>query len=280
MPRPHIEFIHAQELEWKTGVLPGVLANVECKILSRDEETGACSTILRYPSGWSLSDLHHLTADHELLVLDGSVEINGQTYQSDSYGYLPAGRNHEDWAAPGGAVVLSFFSSTPNALEGIGQHAGTAIPYIYLHDMAWTSADIDPDVQFLRIAHKMLRQDKERGESTMILDCGAQTHPQDWKERALKHPSAEEMFLLSGDIAGERGIMHQGAYFWRPPEIWHGPFGSRHGNICVIRFMEGNHVNVWSDDERPFSLTPDYNPDLPEDMKARHSKPFKAPTPY
>lgn len=280
MPRPHIEFIHAQELDWKTGILPGALANVECKVLSRDEKTGACSTILRYPKGWALSGLHHLTSDHELLILDGTLQINGQDYQSDSYGYLPAGYAHEDWSSPDGVVVLSFFSATPNTMEGAGTETGTAIPYVYLHDMAWTSADIDPDVQFLRIAHKMLRQDTEKGESTMILDCGAQTHPRDWKERALKHPCAEEMFLLSGDIAGERGIMHQGAYFWRPPEIWHGPFGSRHGNICVIRFMEGNHVNVWSEDERPFSLTPDYKPDLPKEMKARHDQPFKAPTPY
>lgn len=280
MPRPHIEFIHAQELEWKTDILPGALAHVECKVLSRDQKTGACSTILRYPKGWSQTGTHHLTADHELLVLDGALEINGQVYQSDSYGYLPEGYAHEDWSAPNGAVVLSFFSAIPNAIEGPGTETGAAIPYIYLHDMAWTSADIDPDVQFLRIAHKMLRQDKEKGESTMILDCGAQTHPQDWKERALKHPCAEEMFLLSGDIVGERGIMHQGAYFWRPPEIWHGPFGSRHGNICVIRFMDGNHINVWSEDKRPFSLTPDYKPDLPDDMKARHNQPFKAPTPY
>lgn len=280
MPRPHIEFIHAQELDWQSGKLPGKLAQVECKTLSEDEETGACSTILRYPKEWSQTETVHLTADHEFIVLDGALEINGQTYQPDSYGYLPAGHTHKGWSAPDGAVVLTFFSATPNALSGTGNISDDAIPYVYLHDMAWTSADIDPDVQFLRIAHKMLRQDKDKGESTIILDCGAQTHPRDWKERALKHPCAEEMFLLSGDIAGERGVMHQGAYFWRPPEIWHGPFGSRHGNICVIRFMEGNHVNVWSDDERPFSLTPDYKPDLPEQMKGRHGQAFKAPTPY
>lgn len=280
MPRPHIEFIHAQELEWQTDILPGALAPVECKTLSKDEATGACSTILRYPKGWSYSGASCLQVDHELLVLDGAIEINGQTYQSDSYGYLPAGCSHENWSSSEGAVVLTFFSAKPEASPDAGTVPDDAIPYIYLHDMAWTSADIDPDVQFLRIAHKMLRQDKEKGESTMILDCGAQTHPRNWKERALKHPCAEEMFLLSGDIAGERGVMHQGAYFWRPPEIWHGPFGSRHGNICLIRFMEGNHVNVWSEDERPFSLTPDFKPDLPEHMKERHGQPFKAPTPY
>lgn len=280
MPRPHIEFIHAQELDWQSDILPGALAQTECKTLSEDSETGACSTILRYPQGWSQNGSFHLTADHEFLVLNGAIEINSQTYLSDSYGYLPAGFTYESWSAPEGAVVLTFFSAKPNIHDGTGTMTGTAIPHVYLHDVTWTSADIDPEVQFLRIAHKMLRQDKEKGESTMILDCGAQTHPRNWQERALKHPCAEEMFLLSGDIAGERGVMHQGAYFWRPPEIWHGPFGSRNGNICLIRFMEGNHVNVWSDEARPFSLTPEYKPDLPDHMRERHSKPFKAPTPY
>lgn len=280
MPRPHIEFIHAQELQWQTQVLPGALASLACKTLSEDDQSGACSTILQYPSNWSHPGGTHLTADHEFFVLDGSLAINGQVYQSDSYGYLPTGFLYEEWASSEGAVVLTFFSATPNAEPGPARMVEEAIPHIYLHDMAWTSADVDPDVQFLRIAHKMLRKDLEKGETTMILDCGAQTHPKNWKERALKHPCAEEMFLLSGDIAGDRGVMHQGAYFWRPPEIWHGPFGSRHGNICIIRFMEGNHVNVWSDDASPFSLTPEHKPELPDHLKAAHSQAFKAPTPY
>ncbi len=280
MPRPHIEFIHAQDLDWQTGKLPGPLQDIACKMLSRDEASGACSTILKYPKGWTNDGDIHLACDHEFMVLEGSIKISGQDYTFDSYGYLPTGFTHTGWTSPDGAVVLTFFSGTPEARKGPGNTTRDAIPHIFLHDMNWTSADVDPDLDFLRIAHKVLRTDEESGETTLLLNCGAQSHPVGWTEAALAHPCVEEMFLLSGDIIAERGIMHAGSYFWRPPDIWHGPFGSRYGNVCLIRFMEGHHVNNWGDEKLPFSLTPDYNPDLPDQFAHLADKPFNPPTPY
>ena len=280
MTRPHIEFINAQELGWQSGALPSPFENVECKMLSLDADTWACSTLLRYPKGWSRPEAQHLGSDHEFLVLDGAMEISGQPYPFYSYGYLPAGALHEAWTATEETVALTFFSATPNAVPGPGNLTEDAIPYLYLHDMKWTTADVDPDLDFLRIAHKILRRDETKGETTMILNCGAQSHPEGWKEAALAHPCVEEMFLLSGDIITERGVMNAGSYFWRPPHIWHGPFGSRYGNVCLIRFMEGQHVNKWSEEKFPFSLTPGYHPDLPDSLEHLRNTPFPAPTPY
>lgn len=280
MARPHIEFIHAQDLDWQRNVLPAPFDNIECKLLSLDNETGACSTLLRYPKGWRSSETEKLNADHEFLVLEGSLTINDQKYDFDSYGYLPAHARHRNWASESGAVALTFFSTSPSASESSVETKEKGIPYLNLHDMMWVSADVDPDLDFLRIAHKILRDDEKKGEKTMILNCGAQSHPEDWKEAALSHPCVEEMFLLSGDIIGERGTMHAGSYFWRPPHIWHGPFGSRNGNVCLIRFMEGRHINEWSDKKLPFSLTPEHRPDLPNELSHLRDKPFSAPTPY
>jgi hypothetical protein len=75
------------------------------------------------------------------------------------------------------------------------------------------------------------------------------------------------MFLLSGDIVGERGVMVAGAYFWRPPHLWHGPFGSRGGNQCLIRFLGGHHVNHWSKDALRFTFDPPHAPVLPDHLK-------------
>ena len=280
MPRPHIEFIHAQDLDWQPHTLPDPLHEVGCKMLSLDKETGACSVLLKFPPSWGVENEIHLAADHEFLVLEGAIEISGQAYSFDSYGYLPAGFTHSAWSSTEGAVVLTFFSATPTAHAGPGNSTQDAIPYIFLHDMNWTSSDVDPDLDFLRIAHKVLRTNHDTGETTLLLNCGAQSHPEDWKEAALAHPCVEEMFLLSGDIIAERGIMHAGSYFWRPPNIWHGPFGSRYGNVCLIRFMEGHHVNNWGNEKLPFSLTPEYTPDLPEHLQHLASKPFQPPTPY
>jgi hypothetical protein len=280
MARPHIEFIHAQTLGWQTGVLPTPFDTVACKVLSLDEETGACSTLLRYPKGWSSSGVEYLSADHEFLVLEGSITVGHQRHDFDHYGYLPSGTRHENWGSEDGAVALTFFSAAPKASASSQTDSVTAVQHINLHDMKWVSADVDPDLDFLRIAHKILRNDEDKGEKTMILNCGAQSHPEGWKEAALSHPCVEEMFLLSGDIMGERGTMHAGSYFWRPPHIWHGPFGSRNGNVCLIRFMEGHHVNEWGDEKLPFTLTPEHKPDLPDSLAHHRKEPFAAPTPY
>ena len=61
--------------------------------------------------------------------------------------------------------------------------------------------------------------------------------------------------------------MVQGAYFWRPPYIPHGPFGSIAGSMSLIRFVGGKHENIWSEDEHVFSYRQAYNPVLPPSLK-------------
>ena len=267
MARPHIEFIHAQDLPWLQGVLPDALGRLDAKVLSRDDDTGACSIILRYPPGWRDDTVSHFAAAHEFYVLDGAIVRDGQSYGIESYGYFPAGHTTRSAASPEGAVVLTFFDATPVSVAGEGLVAqdpdAPAIPYINLLEMPWSSKGIDPDVQFLRIVHKVLRHNKATGDKTIVLDGGAHTHPRDWHEKALAHPCVEEMFLLSGDIVGERGLMTAGAYFWRPPHEWHGPFGSRYGNVSLIRFVGGHHVNIWGDESLRFQYDPPHAPKLP-----------------
>lgn len=269
--RPHTEFIHAQDLPWQKNQLPGPFADLDCRILSIDRSHGDCSVILRYPPGWRRRGPEHLAAAHELFVLEGALEISGTTYGLDNYAYLPAGTTHRDWGSKDGAVVLTFFDAAPKATAGEGKPLANpdapAVPRIDLHEVPWSSEGIDPDVMFLRLAKKMLRYNPKTGDATFVLECGGHTHPKDWRERQLRHPCVEEMFLLSGDIVGERGVMVAGAYFWRPPELWHGPFGSRGGNQCLIRFVGGHHVNIWSDEALTFSFNPPHAPVLPDEMK-------------
>lgn len=269
MTRPHIEFIHAQDLPWRTEALPGPLATVDCKTLSRDTETGACSVILRIPPGWSRPTPEHLTAAQEFFVLDGELEIGSQTYGLDAYGYLPAGYPRPRQASKSGAVILSFFDRRPDWTPGTAATTGAdAVPYLNLHEIPWTSEGIDPELLKGKIlVHKLLRYDKVTGSKTLILNASAHAHPPNWRQRELHHPCVEEFFVISGDITGPQGIMTAGAYFWRPAGITHGPFGSRTGYLAVCRFVEGHHVNVWHTDYLPYSYHRPYAPALPEDLR-------------
>ncbi|MCP5360061.1 MAG: DUF4437 domain-containing protein [Steroidobacteraceae bacterium] len=272
MPRPHVEFLHAQQLLWTAAAFAGAgWRGVEVKVLSRDPGDGACSVLLRLPAGF-VRGPHALAAAQEWLLLDGAMQRGSLRYGLDDYAWLPAGQVTDGWSSERGAILLAFFDREPAWLEAGAAAAALPLPppieRIATHDMPWTSHDIDPSVQFLRLTHKVLRHVPETGEKTLLLATGAQTHPRDWREAQLAHDCVEEMYLLGGDIIGERGTMYEGAYFWRPPGRWHGPFGSRRGSLSLIRFCEGRHHNVWSEDPRPFSLEPMHAPELPPEQRA------------
>lgn len=272
MPRPHIEFLHAQQLPWQSARFAGAAWHgTEIKILSRDPLTGACSTLWRLPAGYQ-PPAFCLAALAELFVLDGACTLHGENYGLDCYTALPAGKPWWDLASRDGATLLAFFDREPLSMaadDGPGSHdASLWVPRIDTHRTAWTSQDIDPTVQFLRLTHKVLRDIPATGERTILLATGAQTHPRDWHEAQLRHQCVEEMYLLGGDIIGERGTIYEGGYFWRPQGVWHGPFGSRRGSLMIIRFAEGRHANEWGPEQRAFSLTPAHAPALPPDTPA------------
>lgn len=74
--------------------------------------------ILHYPAGWSRATPHHVDVHEEILVLEGSLEINGRTYGPYCYANLPAGYDRSAATSPNGAVVLTMFSSEPHTIDG------------------------------------------------------------------------------------------------------------------------------------------------------------------
>jgi hypothetical protein len=280
MPRPHIEFLHAQQLDWQPSAFAGAcFAGTAVKMLSRDTGSGACSLLLRLPAGFAAPPTQ-FAALFELYVLDGAMDLNGEAFSLDCYSALPAGLPLKNWSSRAGATLLAFFDREPAATpprERVRYDASLHVPRIDTHNTPWTSHDIDPSVQFLRLSHKVLRHVPATGEKTILLASGAQAHPRDWREAQLRHNCAEEMYLLGGDIIGERGTMYEGAYFWRPPGAWHGPFGSRRGSLSIIRFAEGQHTNEWGKEVLDFALVPLHAPQLPNTTPAAARRAWQPP---
>ena len=214
MARPHVEFVQEQSFPWTAGVgAPGA----EARMLSVDDETGERTLIVRYPAGWRRSEPEHSTADEELLVLSGELELNGLVYGPLTYAFLPAGHLRREAATPRGALVISFFEGEPRFVAGAPSCPPARerlVERIDALDGDW-GAGFHP--QFPPGAgRKYLRQDAETGDQTWILG----TMPLRFGRRAEKHPTAEEVFLLSGEVVSPIGVMHPGAYIWRPSEIW------------------------------------------------------------
>lgn len=267
MTRPHIEFIHAQALPWQTGTLGGALTGIETKVLSRDNGSGAASMVLRFPAGWSCAESFHLAAAEEFVVIEGDITVNGVDYSELAYANFPAGHPRNAVSSKSGAVLVSFFDGAPEVVAG--ESAGAADGFIEKIDVLREGWDADysginsPELAAAGARKKILRADAGGGDQTWFIG----TLPL-WRESKVEtHPVVQEMYLLSGSIAGNTGIMHPGAYFWRPEDILHGPYGSKTGNVILMRSQGGALSTNYYEPESPFSFDAPYNPVLPPELE-------------
>jgi hypothetical protein len=263
MARPHIEFIQSQALPWSRDALGDALPGVAVKTLSLDHDSGARSVVLRFPPAWTWDVRGAIGADEEFLVLDGEIAIDEVVYRRLDFAHLPAGTARARMASRGGAVVLSFFASTPGRAPASARPDDPRlVRHVAALDGAW-GGDFHP--QFPAGAgRKFLKRDPVSGEQTWLLG----TMPLRFGTKPEKHPVVEEMYLLAGEVAGDRGIMRPGAYFWRPPEKWHGPYGTLTGVLYLFRTIGGPLSTVYGDPAGAFSWTPEHRPIVPPELAA------------
>jgi hypothetical protein len=277
MPRPHIEFIQQQDMPFKQLDLAGGGASrpVGVKTFSSDPETGAASSLVEFPAGWKRPDTGHFLVDEEFYVLLGDLTISGVRYTEHTYAFLPAGYTNVDASSDEGALVLAFTSGRPRWVAGEGQACDEQrlVRYANMFEAPWTG-NFHPQFP-LGAGRKWLRRDPVTTDETWILG----TLPLRHGRRPEQHPVVEEMYLLSGELISPQGVMRAGAYFWRPPEAWHGPYGSKTGCLMLFRTVGGPLSTVYSRDEQDFEWHPEaYRPILPPEL-AYLAERGGAPTP-
>ena len=269
MARALTEFIFAQNLPWTAGLPGGARDDIEVKVLSVDDATGALTAILRYPPGWSHTTPEALACEEELFVLDGSMTISGHTYARDGYGCLPAHYTRTTAVSEQGCVTISFFNARPTLSGTIGEVADDAVCVEGLDTLAmpWDASVPDPSLEWMGNRRKVLRWDPVYDQrSTFLLASPPHIYPKGWACPTLTHPCAEELFMLAGDTVGPHGAMTTGAYFFRPSGIPHGPFGIRTGQFSLIRFVDGPFVNEWGPEPVQFSYDSTYSPVVPDHL--------------
>lgn len=248
MGRPHTEFIQTQAIPW------ALRGPVEEKVLSHDADTGATSRLTRLPAGWrQISE----PTDHleEWLVISGELLLGEARLPRYGYGTIPAGD-----------TALMSTETGATALQFINPGKGGEALQVNTNSVSWGSAINDKNLRFMGLGRKLLRDDPARGERVMLLSMAPQAYPENGAAPPISHPCAEEMYLLGGDVVSEYGTMRSDAYFWRPPNIPHGPHGSHTGAFMLIRFMDGRHANHWADELRAFDPDPPYRPVLPPEL--------------
>lgn len=270
MARPWIEFIYAQCLPWSRGLAGGARDDVEAKVLSRDPDQGDCSLIVRYPAGWSRKAAEALAAEEEFYVLDGEITIGDRTYSRDTYACLPPGYVRPQAHTKTGCVALTFFDRAPAAAKDLKGPAANAdlVEFVDVMALRWDAKAADPTLEWMGNRRKVLRWDREHNQkATFVFSTPPHTFPENWECPTLTHPCVEESFKLAGDMIGPHGRMATGAYFWRPADIPHGPFGSHDGALSIIRFKYGKHVNVWDKTPIKYRFDWPYKPAIPPELK-------------
>lgn len=231
MPREHIEFIQALEVD-EQAITAGAFAGTGRRTLSHDLESGEFTALVSFPAGWS-SAVEDVPLPFELFVLRGDLVLGGQALEEGFYAYSPPSQPDRSISSRGGALVIAY-------AHAAGSESG---PPIVLDADAepW----IDPTVEVPPgIAVKYLRVDPATGEGTWL----AAVVPGWLAPQAETHPVVEECFMLQGDILdGPFGDMTPGCYFWRPPQIEHGPMFSRTGALFLTRARGGPMTVEWYD---------------------------------
>ncbi|MBV9323457.1 MAG: DUF4437 domain-containing protein [Chloroflexi bacterium] len=260
MPRPHIEFVQQQDLAFEAAH-----DGLDVKQLSRDTETGASSSLVRVPAGWRRPGPIHYLADDEFYVLSGDLAISGTTYTEHCYGFLPGGYTQTGAHSDNGALIVRFLSAGAAPVAGEAPSGALderrVVRGLNLFEQPWTG-NFHPQFP-LGAGRKWLRRDPVTRDETWILG----TLPLRNGRRPEKHPVVEEMYLISGELIGPQGVMRPGAYFWRPPEAWHGPYGSKTGCLMLFRTVGGPLSTVYTEEEQDFEWNPErYHPILPTEL--------------
>ena len=206
-------------------VTDGPFGGTYQRILSADDETGAHTSLIELTRGWS-GDVGRSERRIELLALRGTCQLGGTQFGEGCYADVPARANDSLLVAVTDALVLVM-------VEDPGGTVGGSTTLIDTHALRLELPG--PGVP-AGLAIKRLRVDERRGDWTWI-GAGAPGYLED---RAEIHPTVEEAFVLRGDVLiGERGEMGPGDYFWRPPNVRHGPIYCRSGRLIFFRTKGG-----------------------------------------
>lgn len=269
MARPHIEFIHAQNVGWVKRA-----DGAEEKVLNADPLSEEATLIVRYPAGFTTAANPADVGAEEFFVLDGEITIDGILRGYHSYGFLPQGARLGARSTSGGAVMLVFrhAAGDPNGMAGNAATIAIDTPA-----MPWDVSTYDPKLAHLRLARKVLRLGPNDSGRTFLLTGMAHGVPAEATMLpAETHDHAEEMFMLQGAMWAPEGRMGTGAYFYRPPGILHGPHVSETGFLQIMRSPGANAiVTKWSDVLRPLPIGAAYAPVLPEGTPAALARPLK-----
>ena len=278
MPRPHIEFIQTQMLDWERS---NINSSALVKNLSFDNSNGASTNIIRYPENFEANTSHYLECDEEFLILSGRILINENSYAKGDYAFFPSGYSRRKIKCEEQTDILTYYEgrNKPIFSKEI-QNIDHSRLVVKLETIKadWGKAT-DPKIAALGVKRLELRSDPINGEKTWLLDISPNMMDSEYDKKEI-HPVVEEVFVISGEMHLPMGVLKKGAYFWRPPNISHGPVGTRKGATGIFRSKGGPLKTEWSKETYQVIWSAKYAPILPKGLLSKLNVNYDKNIPY
>lgn len=268
MPRPHIEFVQCQNMDWINRE-----DGTQIKRLNAGASSGEETLLIRYPPDYRQVGGFLLKRAKEFFVLEGAVQMGDRACGLHSYGFIPRGHDPDTWTSEKGATLLLFRHGwdDPNS----GADCAEALQ-VDTAAMPWDVSTYDPQLSHLRLARKVLRMGPQDSCRTFLLTGMPHGVPPVDALPAEYHDHAEEMFMISGEMWAPEGCLRQGAYFYRPPAIVHGPHVSELGFFQIMRSPGTNFIKThWAETPSPLPIGAEYQPVMPADTPEKWRRPWK-----
>lgn len=225
--RDDVDFVQTQDLpsERVAEGLFGARGAGRKRVLSVDHGDGAETALHRVTE----PQRGVLTAGADVYVVRGDGLLGGRPLRTGHYVHVPAGAAIDLVPSVLGLDLYVGSWGTPSLDEGPGN--GAAVTHTDTERMEWVPAGWSGETPLeVGAMSKVLRDDDEAFIYLAAMVPG-------WKSPSEEsHPQYEESFKLYGDVLmGSRGVIREGGYFYRSPDVFHGPLYSRGGTMSFIR---------------------------------------------
>jgi len=122
MARKHIEPFVDTDVPFRKMTLPGFGKGMHYKMLSIDEDTGACTMTVKFDAGYKMPPGMSYT-EYEMQILSGSIKYGDQVCTTGYYLRVPAGVHMPAMSVPKGATALLMYNfAEPSFVESDQDH--------------------------------------------------------------------------------------------------------------------------------------------------------------
>lgn len=251
MARPHIEPFCDRDVQFKNMVLPGFGRGFSYKMLSLDNDTGACSMTVQLAGGYSQKP-GFSWSEWEMIVIEGELQVGDRTCRKGHYFYVPAGYAMPAISSSQGALVLMMYNTgEPSHVESTTHHPLCQVNLYHdvdsFMDLPWAMGNVAKPSVAAGCLIKLLNFNPMSYAMTFLY-CMT---PNFYQDNISYHDCAEESYHLWGTSwMMQFGDIPTGGYFWRPAYINHGAFASEYGCIALGRvdskLFNYFHYNPWT----------------------------------